>query len=125
MALALLIPMPPGRLPRSVTEPSACHITAYGPPGWTGGKEIKYLWLEFITSPQRPVVQVASRLRFSSDTPCIKDSVTCLKPHMRIHLPSNLEARPVAIKPGPSPCSGRQWMDVTESVVVDHRPAYW
>src|SRR6266566_1982770 len=55
--------------------------------------------LEFVTGPERPVIQVAAWLTLSDEFACIKNSVVGLKPEMSICLPAHFGARTVSDEP--------------------------
>jgi hypothetical protein len=52
--------------------------------------------LEFVPSPQGPVIQVAAGLGFFQKASGVEDSVVCLKPEMAVRLPSHCGAGPVS-----------------------------
>jgi uncharacterized LabA/DUF88 family protein len=54
--------------------------------------------LKLIAGPQRPIVQVATRLRLLQEPASVEDSIVSLKPEMPVNLPLQLRARPVSDK---------------------------
>jgi hypothetical protein len=62
--------------------------------------------LKSVTRPQRPIVEIATRLRLLEKSPRIKDSVLSLEPEVITGLPSEFRTRPVAYEPSTITISG-------------------